>query len=66
MMPTTDLPALYLECRYDRAMALRVIIRRLTQQLYHQGVIPGAERTRLLARLERARTHLAAITGVRS
>lgn len=61
-----DAPALYLECRYDRAAALRVIISRLRWDL-HQAHDTWPRDPALIARLrtryDRAHRHLAALGG---
>ncbi|XKK40336.1 hypothetical protein HFP72_06825 [Nocardiopsis sp. ARC36] len=58
-------PAAYLECRYDRAMALRAIVRRHTHDLYGQSTPPkpGPARDRVEKRLQRACHHLTILTG---
>ena len=62
MTPTDTLPASYLECRYDRAQALRVIAARLRHDLYYTPLDTVAS-VRLRSRLARAYKHLAALTG---
>jgi hypothetical protein len=57
-------PAAYLECRFDRAQALRVIVARLSRRLYDHGrPMSGVELTRIKLRLARAHRHLTELTG---
>jgi len=56
------LPAAYLECRYDRAQALRVIAARLRHELY-DAPCDSVASVRLRSRLARAYRHLTELTG---
>lgn len=60
---TLDAPAFYLECRYDRVVALRLIARNLHRDLYRADPYDTVRLTRLCARLARAHRHLAELTG---